>query len=85
MGDMAINNICLIHKIALVWNISRNIFQPLDYASSLVMQLKKFFFHFSESLYNCQCHNKGKYSTSNVIATHFSQVDNKNDRNLDYI
>ena len=46
---------------------------------------KIFFFHFSGSLYNCQCHTTGKYSTSNVIATHFSQFDNKNDRDLDYI
>ena len=32
MCDRVINNICLMHKIALVWSISRNIFQPMDYA-----------------------------------------------------
>ena len=35
--------ICLIHKIALVWSISRNIFQRMDYAGSLAVQLKNVF------------------------------------------
>ena len=44
MGDRAINNICLIHKIALIWSILRNIFQPMDYAVNFAVQLKKIFF-----------------------------------------
>ena len=36
MGHRAISNICLMHKIALVWSISRNIFQPMDYAAGHV-------------------------------------------------
>ena len=46
MGDRAINNTCLIHKIALVWSISRNTFQPIGYAASLAVQLKNVFLIF---------------------------------------
>ena len=46
MGDGAISNICLIHKIALVWSVPRNIFQPMDYAERLAVQLKNIFLIF---------------------------------------
>ena len=52
MPERDMNNICLIHKIALVWSISRNIFQLMDYATSLVVQPKNVLFDFSEALYN---------------------------------
>ena len=52
MGDRAINNTCLIHKIALVWSISRNTFQPIGYAAKPCGTTKKCFFDFCEALYN---------------------------------
>ena len=39
LGDSAISNICLIHKIALVWSISRNIFLQVLW---VMVQLKKY-------------------------------------------
>ena len=43
-----------MHKIVLVWSISRNIFQPMDYATYVegYVTTKKYFFDFSEALYN---------------------------------
>ena len=58
MCDRVINNICLLHKIALVWSISRNIFQPMNYSACLVgygtskNDNKK---KISEALYISQC------------------------------
>ena len=47
------NNICFIHKIALVWSIYRNIFQRMDYAASLVVQLKNVLIFLKHSTIHC--------------------------------
>lgn len=45
LGDRAII-MCLLYKITLFWSIYRNIFQPMDYAASLVDYgaIKKYLF-----------------------------------------
>ena len=52
MGDKAINNIYLMHEIALVWSISRNVFQPMDYVACLAVYGTIDKKYFSETLYN---------------------------------
>ena len=43
-----------MHKVALVWSSSRNIFQPIGHAASVegYVTTKKHFYDFSEALYN---------------------------------